>query len=86
METAKADRVTRRRRWLLVLSVVLLCILSFEIYRAIYPGEAFYRAEFERISGTAVPDSARFVLKEASFPDHFGDYTSCALFVVDEAD
>jgi len=61
-------------------------LLSYEIYSAIYPSESFYRAEFEKVAGTLLPDSARFVFGEASFPDQFSDYSACALFEVNRAD
>ncbi len=79
-------KLSRKRKLLFLTLVFMLGLLSVEIYTAIYPREAFYRAEFERIAGTEFPNSAQFIFKEASFPDHFGDYVSCAVFAVDEAD
>lgn len=75
-----------RRRISLAVSVLLLGLLSFEIYRAFYPGEAFYRGEFERVAKVDFPASGRFTFKTATFPDIHGDYQSCALFLVNTAD
>lgn len=67
-----------------ILAVLLITLAGF-IYVGIYPNEpneSFYKAEFERVVGTSFPAEAQVVFKDASDPDFFGDYTSCALIDV----
>ena len=55
-------------------------LVSWFIFRAVYPSESFYRADFEREAGFGLPEGARLIAGNASFPDHFGDYCSAAVF------
>lgn len=70
-------------RTILALTVAGLC---WQVYDAIYPSGSFYTAEFVRLTGLSFPASGKIRFSGASYPDFFGDYTSCALFTVSEAD
>jgi hypothetical protein len=70
-------------RTILALAVAGLC---WQVYDAIYPSDSFYTAEFARLTGVSFPASGKIRFSDASYPDFFGDYTSCALFTVSEAD
>lgn len=61
---------------------MLVIILAGFVYIDIYPTESFYKAEFERVVGIPFPNEGQIVFKDASYPDFFGDYTSCALIDV----
>lgn len=61
---------------------VLIITLAGLIYVDIYPAESFYKAEFQRVVGIPFPAEGQIVFKDASDPDFFGDYTSCALIDV----
>ena len=61
---------------------VLVVMLAGYIYVDIYLPESFYKTEFERVVGIPFPAGGQVVFKDASYPDFFGDYTSCALIDV----
>jgi len=79
-------RFSGRLKWLVVAPVLLLGFLSFEVYRAFYPGEAFYRGEFERVAKASFPTSGRLIFSTATYPDIHGDYRSCGVFRFDADD
>src|SRR3954454_8684948 len=62
--------------------VALAALGVWQVYTAVYPSDSFYKAEFEKVTGTKFPPDAQIMFKRASFPDLFGDYTSCALINV----
>ncbi|MGH8446261.1 MAG: hypothetical protein ACREVL_13395 [Solimonas sp.] len=62
--------------------LALLLFIGGEAYLAVNPPESFYREEYTRITGQPFPAGARFLFKDASYPDFQGDYTSCALLRV----
>lgn len=64
-----------------ILAVLIITLAGF-IYVDIYPAESFYKAEFERVVGIPFPTEGQIVFKDTSYPDFFGDYTSCALIDV----
>ena len=66
--------------------IALLCYLSFSAYRAFYPADSFYKAEFERITNIKFPESGYFIVQDSSYPDIHGDYSYCALVAVSSAD
>jgi energy-coupling factor transporter transmembrane protein EcfT len=73
-----ARKWLRRSIAIAVASIIpLFCI--YEAYIAIYPGDSFYKGEFELITGMECPRSAKVIEKDASYPDFGGDYISCAL-------
>lgn len=63
----------RGRTFLALLTVGL----AWNVYDAIYPDESFYVAEFTRLSTITLPSPVEFLEKQATFPDHFGDYSAC---------
>jgi hypothetical protein len=68
--------------WIKSISAILLLglsLLSFTIYRALYPFEAFYIQEWNYNTDLPFPSSASFIWKTATYPDQFGDYTSTAI-------
>lgn len=85
-DLCRQSRYQKKRKVILGASTLIAAFLIWQILLGIYPGESFYEAEFERISGTDLPQSAEFVFTEASYPNHFGEYAACAIFEVDSAD
>lgn len=69
----------RRLRLLALIPIILLAYFG---YTAIYPGEDFYKTDFKEVTGVEFPENGRFLYKTASFPDHFGDYTSVVIVQV----
>jgi hypothetical protein len=51
------------------------------MYYAIYPDDDFYRGEFKSISGIELPKDAVIQHKFATYPNHFGEYSSTALIM-----
>jgi hypothetical protein len=51
--------------------------VGWALFEAIYPSDAVYIAELNRLSGVRLPDDASFLEKTASFPDLHGDYSAC---------
>jgi len=96
VQAARSDRrrYDRGSRWLWrvrrpfgpIVLLLLFAFVSVEIYRAVEPPESFYRHEFEHNAHRKLPESARIIARNASYPDPFGDYCSAAVFEVDEAD
>ena len=66
--------------------VVAIVAFSWQVYEGIYPPDSFYKKEFGRLTGVPFPASGEIRFSDASYPDFFGDYTSCALFTVSDAD
>lgn len=69
-------------------AILLVAIAAFcwQVYEGIYPPDSFYKEEFARLTGVPFPASGEIRFSDASYPDFFGDYTSCALFTVSDAD
>lgn len=63
-----------------ILALTPVFIMIYFLYYAIYPDNDFYRTYFKTVTGIDFPKSAKIIEKTASFPDHFGDYTS--VFVI----
>ncbi len=61
-----------------------ILFIGFILYRSFYPGESFFRDDFKEVTSFEFPDNGKFLFKTATFPDHFGDYTSTAITSVDE--
>lgn len=67
-------------------SVVAIFLLSgCAIYISIYPSDAYYQAEFERIAHMPFPASGKIMFSETS-TSAYSTYRSCASFVVSEKD
>ena len=51
-------------------------LLIYSIWTAIYPSQDFYEDDFKEVTQIEFPKNSKFIYKDATFPDHFGDYTS----------
>ncbi len=69
-----------KRLKLIALTPIL--IITYLIYSALYPNEDFYRTDFTEVTGIELPEHAEFKYKSATYPDHFGDYTSISIINV----
>jgi hypothetical protein len=56
--------------------------MTYLIYSALYPSENFYRTDFTEVTGIELPEQVEFKYKSATYPDHFGDYTSISIINV----
>ncbi len=74
------------RRLKLILSLVTILFASYHVYIAFYPSDSFYVDEFESNTKITFPKSGNIIIKGASYPDIHGDYSSSAIFSVDEND
>lgn len=54
----------------------LVSFIGYHAYRAVYPADAFYFAEFETVVSRKPPTEARIIAKDATYPDFHGDYCS----------
>ena len=62
--------------WAPPIAVVVL------IYYAVNPSESIYYDDYYWVTGGEVPPGTDIILREATFPDQFGDYTSVAVFSI----
>lgn len=58
----------------------VLCAWGYLVYITLYPGEDFYKEEFELATKMKFPASAEIISKSAGYPDLTGDYDACVLF------
>lgn len=58
----------------------------YSAYTAFYPTDSFYKDEFKYNTGLDFPTSGDILAKDASYPDHHGDYSATALFKTDKND
>ena len=65
------------------MSLIPIILFGYWIYISFYPGDDFYETDFKQVTGVELPNSANIKYKTASFPDHFGDYTSVSLIEVE---
>lgn len=82
------DRFIRKRNYnsrLRLFALTPIILLAFFIYRAFYPGEDFYEQDFKEVTGIEFPENGEFLYKTATFPDHFGDYTSTTIILVGQS-
>lgn len=56
------------------------------VYDAFYPSEDFYKVDFKEVTNMEFPESGKIKYKTASFPDHFGDYSSSILAEFEQND
>ncbi|MES2829473.1 MAG: hypothetical protein V4687_15035 [Bacteroidota bacterium] len=57
--------------------IIFLFLLSgYLTLDTIYPSEAYFREEFQKVTLRELPDSGIFISKSASYPDLHGDYCS----------
>jgi hypothetical protein len=81
-------KITSRKGFdkrLRLLALIPFLIVGYFIYTAFYPTEEFYKEDFEQVTGAKFPENAVIEYKWASYPDHFGDYSSVSLVKADEA-
>ncbi|CAM4389318.1 hypothetical protein [Zobellia nedashkovskayae] len=69
-----------------LLSLIPVLTVGYFIYGAVYPSAEFYKADFKEVTNLEFPESGNIKYKTASFPDHFGDYTSSFLIELDKND
>ncbi|RFZ92808.1 hypothetical protein D0C36_15545 [Mucilaginibacter conchicola] len=66
--------------WIALLIIAgITGFLTWNIYRAFYPGDAFYYEDFKKITFREIPPSADISDKSASYPDFHGDYCSASV-------
>lgn len=65
-----------------VLTIAPILAVGFLIYTALYPSKAFYKDDFKEVTNMAFPDDGKILYNDATFPDHFGDYSSISLIEV----
>lgn len=73
------------KKWRIVALTPIL-IVGYFIYGAIYPSSDFYKTDFKVVTKMEFPENGIIKYKMASFPDHFGDYTSSFLVEFDQTD
>ena len=73
-------------RWIAIVPSALLIYLSFQVYWAFYPREEFYREEWIRNAGFALPDDVAFRTRAATYPDQHGDYSCVAVMEMGASD
>ena len=69
-----------------LLAFIPTLIVGYFIYGALYPSTEFYKMDFKEVTDMEFPESGIIQYKTASFPDHFGDYTSSFLAEFSKAD
>ncbi|MCK5741201.1 MAG: hypothetical protein KAH48_03210 [Chlorobi bacterium] len=69
----------------MIVSVVTVFMVYF-VYTGFYPTDSFYEGEFEYYTELEYPESGYILVKEATYPDLHGDYSSNAIFRVDSSD
>ena len=71
-------------RRLRIIAFAPVLIIGYLLYSAVFPSENFYRQDFKEVTGQDLPESVEFRYKSATYPDHFGDYTSVAIITVEK--
>ena len=69
-----------------ILAFLPIFIVGYFVYDAFYPSSEFYKTDFKEVTNMDFPESGNIIYKTASFPDHFGDYTSSFLVEFEESD
>jgi hypothetical protein len=62
-----------------VIALIPILIFAYLIFTAIYPSNEFYEEDFSEVTTLKFPENGIIKYKSASYPDQFGDYTSCFL-------
>jgi len=68
------------------LALIPILTVRYFIYDAIYPSVEFYKTDFKEVTNMEFPENGKIKYKTASFPDHFGDYTSSFLAEFEQND
>ncbi len=69
-----------------LLALIPVLTVGYFVYDAICPSVEFYKTDFKEVTKIEFPESGVILYKTASFPDHFGDYTSSFLVEFDLTD
>ena len=69
-----------------LLAIIPILTVGYFIYDAVYPSAEFYKTDFKEVTNMEFPESGKIKYKTASFPDHFGDYTSSFLAEFEQTD
>lgn len=69
-----------------IIALVPILVVGYLVYDSIYPSSDFYKKDFKEVTNMEFPKSGMIKYKTASFPDHFGDYTSSFLVEFDQND
>jgi len=69
-----------------LLALIPILTVGYFIYGAVYPSAEFYKTDFKEVTKMEFPESGKIKYKTASFPDHFGDYTSSFLAEFEKTD
>lgn len=72
------------RRFRLI-ALIPVFILGCFIYISIFPPDNFYKEDFVEVTGMSFPENTTIGYKRATFPDHFGDYTSVFVVKIDSS-
>ena len=65
------------------LALIPFIIFGYFVYDAFYPSDSFYKQDFSEVTGLKFPENGNIKYKTATFPDHFGDYTSIMVVDID---
>ena len=77
-------RKTEFRKYAFIIPMFILGTLAYFIYTAFYPTDSFYKEDFESNTNIKLPETAKILEKDASYPDQFGDYWSSAIIQLNE--
>lgn len=77
-------RRTEFKKNAFIVPTLILGTLTFYIYTAFYPTDSFYREDFASNTNIKLPNTAKILAKDASYPDQFGDYWSSAIIQLNE--
>lgn len=69
-----------------LLALIPILTVGYFIYDAVYPSAEFYKTDFKEVTNMEFPENGKIKYKIASFPDHFGDYTSSFLAEFEQTD
>ncbi len=69
-----------------LISLIPILVVVYLVFGAIYPSNEFYKTNFKEVTNYEFPKNGIIRYKTASYPDTFGDFTSCFLVEFDETD
>jgi hypothetical protein len=77
----KTRRINKAFR---ILAFIPVFTVVYFIYTAFYPLDEFYEEDFTEVTTLPFPKSGKIMAKSPSYPDQFGDYSSCSLIELNE--
>ncbi|MES2485265.1 MAG: hypothetical protein V4581_04860 [Bacteroidota bacterium] len=77
---------TQDKRFNIIYIGVFIAIPACIGYRAAFPGDDFFASEFKDVTLRDLPDSAKIVDSEATYPDFHGDYQSKSTIKLSSSD